>query len=90
MRLGSIEMLREALGGRDGQGKLVVGETYAAALKIAAGMKGRRLFDIDAAVKWLKDHPAWKMTDVYPRRSHPHNPKRPAAVTADKCDALSC
>jgi hypothetical protein len=88
MRLGSIDKLREALGGRDGQGNLVVGETYAIALKKAAGMQGTRLFDIEAAVKWKRDHPAWKMTEVYPRRRRKCSlSSRPAAV-ADKSDAL--
>src|SRR5689334_1387017 len=41
MRLGGLDDLRQALGGK-------VGRSYASALKMAAGMKGNRLFDIDA------------------------------------------
>ena len=67
MRLGGLEQLREALGGRDILGKLMVGRTYASALKQAAGMGDTRLIDVDAVVKWRKDHPTWKMTEVYPR-----------------------
>jgi hypothetical protein len=61
MRLGTIERLREALAGRDANGKLQVGTTYARELKIAAGFKGCRLFDIDAVVKWLEAHPTWRI-----------------------------
>ena len=59
--------MRELLGGRGPTGELLIGRTYASALKQAAGMAGTRLFDVDAAVKWRKEHPAWKMTEVYPR-----------------------
>lgn len=68
MRLGGLDALREALGGRDANGRFVVGRTYASALKQAAGAKGCRLFDIDAVVQWRKDRPAWRITEVFPHR----------------------
>jgi len=71
MRLGTIEALRETLGGRDKNGKLQVGTTYARELKIAAGMKGTRLFDIDGVVKWREAHPDWKIPPQ--RRRNPLN-----------------
>jgi hypothetical protein len=84
MRLGTIAMLREALAGRDQNGKLLVGATYARELKIAAGMKGNRLFDIDAVVKWRKEHPNWR---IPPQRKR--SPSNPAVATAGKCGAQS-
>jgi hypothetical protein len=60
MRIGTVETLRQALGG-------VVGRSYCFALKRAAGMTGSRYFDIDLVIKWLKKNPHWKMTMEYRR-----------------------
>ena len=89
MRLGGLEQLREALGGRNAAGELTVGLTYASALKQAAGMKGTRLFDVDAAIKWREEHPKWVMTEVYPRKSPGCNRSGRSVSTAGRCGALS-
>ncbi len=60
MRLGTLADLQDALGGGVGRG-------YASALKQAAGMVGCRRFDVDAVVKWRREHPNWKMTDPRPQ-----------------------
>ena len=88
MRLGGLEQLREVLGGRNAEGELMVGRTYASALKQAAGMGGTRLFDIDAAVKWRKEHPLWKMTEVYPRLPSCSRSSRLAAAAGKSGEPL--
>lgn len=75
MKLGTIADLREALGGRDENGKLKIGETFAIALKRAAGLTATR-FDIDAAVRWLSKNGNFKISDVYPLRPHDARSRR--------------
>lgn len=77
MRLGTLDDLREALGGKTPEGKFVIGKTYACALKKAAGMGGTKYFDVQSVVKWRRGNPAWKMTDVYPNASR-QSPKSSA------------
>ncbi len=74
MRLGTLNDLRNALGGD-------VGITYCAAVKKAAGFAGRK-FDIEGAVKFLKRNPTWTMMEVYPRRQRNQPGRRSAS--ADK------
>lgn len=87
MKLGGLDALREALGGRGPAGELLVGKNYASALKQAAGMTDCRLFDVDAAVKWRKEHPTWRMTEIYPNRPRPYKQPNLKAAAADKCGA---
>lgn len=65
MTLGTLETLRERLGGRKPDGKLVIGATYASELKNAAlpNQKGTRYFNVDAVIKWLMAHPEFKLTN---------------------------
>ena len=42
--------------------------TYLSALKRAAGVGGRRKFSLTPLRRFLRDHPDWKMTEVYPAR----------------------
>lgn len=82
MTLGDITTLREKLGGKR-KGKLVIGITYARAVKIGAGFGGRRWFDVDAAADWLSKHPEWKSTSVYPggkRRNGQRPPRRKRSI----------
>jgi hypothetical protein len=80
MRLGTIETLREALGGRDNNGKLYIGATYARELKIATGMKGARFFDIEAVIQWRKERPNWRMPPQ--RRRNPASSCAPVVMNA--------
>ncbi len=65
MRLGTLNDLREALAGRHPvTGDYLIGRGYASALKQAAGMRSCARFDIDAVIKFRKENPDWKMTDV--------------------------
>lgn len=88
MRLGDLTTLRELLAGRDAEGDLIIGETYACALKKAAGFSGTRWFDVEAVVAWLKKNPQWKSTDVYrhkqPTQPRQCSPKGLSAATAGK------
>jgi hypothetical protein len=93
MKLGSLTDLREALGGRAPDGRLTVGATYATALKRAAGVGGTRLFDIDSVVRWRKQHPRFKIADVYGARSAaPQSPeaKEPSRKSLCKKIATEC
>lgn len=90
MRLGTLTTLRELLAGRDSTGKLLISEKYACGLKRAAGLNGTKLFDVDAVIKWRKENPSFKITDIYPHRQPLKRQKsgRPAA-TAGKCGGRS-
>lgn len=94
MTLGDLISLRERLGGRRRK-KLLIGETYASALKLAAGIpKGSRWFDIDAVILWKEQHPQWapsrKRTAQSSAPRSPSRRKGRRAKTADKaCDSLS-
>ena len=60
MRLGGLELLRELLGGRDSNGILMIGRTYASALKQGVsviGLPGWRyvIERSDDLVNWTAD-----------------------------------
>lgn len=88
MRLGNLLTLREALGGRNDMGDLVISQKYACALKKAAGIIGPVFFDVDAVVAWRKKNPNFKITDVYANspvsRPPSCNQKGPSVATAGK------
>ena len=58
MKLGNLQDLMARLG---------VGQTYACALKKAAGMH-TRLFDLEKAEKYLEQNPNFSIDLVYPRK----------------------
>jgi hypothetical protein len=64
MRVGTLNDLRMALGYN---GQVGVSESFACALKKASGVKGRK-FDINLVIKWWRENPGFKMSDVYPRK----------------------
>lgn len=55
--------------------ELHIGETFASALKKAAGITARK-FDINVVKRWWAAHPNFKITDVRPRNSNPQR-RRP-------------
>lgn len=66
MQIGGIKELQLALG-TDGEGKPRVSESWAKALKKAAGFTGR-FFDVSAVIRYLKKNPNFKISDAYKRR----------------------
>lgn len=72
MRLGTLLDLRFALGTKP-DGTPAVCESFACALKKAAGITARK-FDIHQAVKWLRENPHFKMSDVYKRKPKSESP----------------
>lgn len=47
--------------------KLHIGDTFASALKKAAGITARK-FDINIVEKWWQDHPEFRIEDAFPRK----------------------
>ena len=67
MRMGRIADLRMALGTTP-EGQPVVSYDYAKSVKKCAGFTSE-LFDISAAVRWLKQNPNHRCRDAWPRRA---------------------
>jgi hypothetical protein len=72
MNIGGLKELQIALGNN---GRPAVGQTYASALKKAAGVTGRK-FDVDAVVTWFRRNPNFNSTMVYPKRGRSGQPRR--------------
>lgn len=70
MKLGGIYALQIALGGLKPDGQPVISESFAKALKKAAGFTAR-IFDVQEVKSWWKKNPNFKITDAYPRKINP-------------------
>lgn len=82
MRLGTLMDLRVELGHGGEPG---ISESYASALKKAAGVTARK-FDINFVIRWLRDNPNFKMSDVYkrkPKSAHPCSSQSRSVLVAD-------
>lgn len=80
MRLGKLIDLQHALGGTKPQQKPKVSYAYAEALKVCAGLTGRVLFDIDAALEWAGAHPEFRQIDAVRSRRCKLSNRRAEAV----------